>query len=496
MNNFKNEKEKILKVIKDKYLYIMAYIYLFSSVLLFLIGNVRSIISIPLSILLLIALYKAIKNSPKMKVRLFENKKIMIIIVLIIGWVLLSGIGGFIWQNSWDHKFRNALFRDLVFHNWPVVQGNRALCYYFGFWLPAAIFGKFFGLTAGYAFQVIWAIIGIFTAFGLMCQYLGKVKIRNLIIFALFSGLDIVLFLIFSKPTIMQTITTILNGTHLEWATTYFQASSNTTALFWVYNQIIPFWLGMMLLLLQKNNRSIAFIYALMLLYCPFPLVGLAPVMVYFVFRKQENINEKNIFKNIYKKIKNVCTFENIVAIFLALILALFFKSNLATNKINFLSIDKNILFSFIMYFFFEYIIYLIFIYKNNKKDPILFILLITMAVYSFIKLGGGADFSMRTNFPLIFYIMLLVMSDLQNNNMNKLKKALLICILCIGAITPMTEFIRTLRNEKAILISKNFESARSGGLETIFDQEHNDCYENFVADRDSIFFKYLAKKE
>ena len=462
MSSLNKVNEKLINLIKEKYLYIIAYLYLFSSVILFLLGNVKYIISIPLSIILLIALFKAILNSPKMEVSLFDSKKKFIIILfLIILWVLLSGVGGFIWQNRWDHRFRNAIFKDLVFHNWPVIQGNTALCYYFGFWLPSAIVGKFFGLASGYVFQVIWAILGVSLAFGMICQYLKKVKIRNLLIFVLFSGLDIILFLIFSKDSITQIALNILNGIHLEWATSYFQASSNTTALFWIYNQIIPFWVGMMLILLQNNNKSIVFIYSLMLLYCPFPLVGLAPVMIYFVFRKQENINEKNIFKNIYKKIKNVCTFENIVALFLALILALFFKSNLAANKISFLNINAEVLFSFVMYFFFEYIIYLIFIYKNNKKDPILIILLVTVAFYSFIKLGNSIDFSMRTNLPLIFYIMLLIMSELQKSNMKRLKKAMLICVLCIGSITPMMEFLRTIENEAVVVILEKREPAK-----------------------------------
>lgn len=38
----------------------------------------------------------------------------------------------------------------------------RGLIYYIGYWLPAAVVGKVFGLTAGYYFQYVWAIIGIF----------------------------------------------------------------------------------------------------------------------------------------------------------------------------------------------------------------------------------------------------------------------------------------------------------------------------------------------
>lgn len=56
--------------------------------------------------------------------------------------------------------------------------------------------------------------------------------------------------------------------------------------LFWLYNQIIPFWVGIMLLLQQKNSKSIALIYAMLMLYAPFPLVTLAPIMIYLVLKK------------------------------------------------------------------------------------------------------------------------------------------------------------------------------------------------------------------
>ena len=48
-----------------------------------------------------------------------------------------------------------------------------------------------------------------------------------------------------------------------------FSSASNTTLLFWVYNQIIPFWLVFLLLLRQTNNRTRLFVFMLMLLYSP-----------------------------------------------------------------------------------------------------------------------------------------------------------------------------------------------------------------------------------
>ena len=189
------------ELLKKKWLYILAYLYLMISVLIFLLGNVKLWISIPLSIILIISTIKALKNSPDVNMELIKQHKKAIIgigIILLL-WVIVSGVGGFIWQNTWDHKFRNAVFKDLVRYDWPVINGDVALCYYMGFWLPAALVGKVLGLGAGYLAQTIWAFIGVFIGFAIICQYLKSIKISNALIFIFYSGLDVFLFYIFNK---------------------------------------------------------------------------------------------------------------------------------------------------------------------------------------------------------------------------------------------------------------------------------------------------------
>ena len=242
------ESNVVIKALKEKWLYALGYLYLFSSIAIFLIGNVKLFISLPLTCILFIAIIKAINNSPKIKLEYGKvYKKILVILAIIIIWVIFAGVGGFVWQNIWDHKFRNAVFMDLVNYDWPVIEEGKALCYYLGYWLPAALVGKIFGLQAGYAFQVIWAILGVSIAFGIICEYLRTVKIRNIIILIFYSGLDIFLFLLFSKLPIGEALIKVFQGRHIELATTFFNSSSNTTLIFWLYNQIIPFWVGMML---------------------------------------------------------------------------------------------------------------------------------------------------------------------------------------------------------------------------------------------------------
>ncbi len=481
------------QLIKEKWIYLAAYFYLFISIAMFLLGNVKYSISIPVTILLAIAVWKASLNAPKMTINLLENhKKVIIILGMITAWVILAGIGGFVWQNTWDHKFRNAIFMDLVGKNWPVIQDGKALCYYLGFWLPSAIVGKIAGLQIGYLFQILWAVIGITIAFGMICQYLKKIRITNIIILIFYSGLDIFLFLLFSKLPIKESLLQIIGGRHIELATTYFNSSSNTTLLFWLYNQIIPFWVGMMLLLQQKNSKSIGLIYAMLLLYSPFPLVALAPVMVYLVCKKPKTEEQSNLIRKWMNRIKKACTFENIVSLLLIVIIGLFMKSNTAVGKISILEVNGENILKYICYLFFEFILYLIFIYKQNRKDVILNILIGITFIMPFILLGNSYDFAYRTCIPLAFYIMLLIMKELQNEKANKKISIALIIVLSLGAVTPITEMVRTVKHEAKVL-QREF-SARSDSLPSVFVKEGNECYDNFIADTNSIFYQYLAK--
>ena len=74
----------------------------------------------------------------------------------------------------------------------------------------------------------------------------------------------------------------------------------------------------------------------------------------------------------------------------------------------------------------------------------ILNILIIVTFLMPFILMGNSYDFAYRTCIPLAFYIMLLIMKTLQNNNISKKIKIGLVIVLCLGAITPITEMIRT----------------------------------------------------
>lgn len=194
----------------------------------------------------------------------------IIILLIIAVWVYFSGIGNFVWQNS-DHRARNALYEMLVVNKWPVIKNVvyedgvqlRGLIYYIGYWLPAALIGKMCGMAAGYLFQYIWAVLGVFLGVILLNAILKKWSIWHLILFILFSGLDAM------GCVLSGNLDPVLSFAHIEWWNAY-QFSSFTTQLYWVYNQAIYAWVLTALIMIQKNNRHILCIWSLGMVVCTF----------------------------------------------------------------------------------------------------------------------------------------------------------------------------------------------------------------------------------
>ena len=154
--------------IKKNNLLLIALYYLYIPLALYLCAWVNICISIPLALLLGISpllLCKQSMDNGGSSVT-FTRRQLFITMIVLSAWVVLSGIGGYAWQNRWDHSFRNAVFNDLVNRPWPVADGENILTYYIGFWLPPAAIAKLTGtIWIGRFCQLLYGFAGIMIAF-------------------------------------------------------------------------------------------------------------------------------------------------------------------------------------------------------------------------------------------------------------------------------------------------------------------------------------------
>ena len=488
----------------------ISYIYVLLPVALFFIGWVKCWISIPICLLICYCIRGMAQADVDLYLPLWNRRDIVrgIIILFIIAiWVYFSGIGNLVWQNT-DHGARNALYEILVSNEWPVAkcvsyeEGNqmRGLIYYIGYWLPAAVVGKVFGLTAGYYFQYVWAIIGIFIGVVVVNSFLRRWSIWPVIFFIVFSGLDMVGYLL---STDLIDWNYILSFEHMEWWSGYptFQFSSFTTQLYWVYNQAIYAWVLLALIMIQKNNRYIICIWSAGILSCTFPFVGMAPFVMYVIFRniKAGSVGQQN------RIIKELFTVGNFLGGGVGIISVLYLINNTSTQKsilpsslsvhasvhLDYLEDSTQYLFKWVLFIVIEIGIYYLYIYRYYKSDPLFYISLMVLLMCPFVKIGTGGDFYMRASIPALVVLYYMVVQSLKKDVEERkyISCCFILIILGVGGLTALHEMGRSVVNtinqyekcgeivnevspEEAMLKSNNF----SGQVEN------------------NLFFKYLAK--
>lgn len=476
-----------------KFLNKLTFLYIIIPTIIFLIGWCKLYLSIPISIALIIIYlkrYKLEKNEVKEIVKSIKKnkKKILIVLGIILFYVFISGIGGYVYQND-DHAYRNGIFETLVNNKWPVVydklptfKGQIMLVYYFAFWLPAAVIGKIFGLTTGYFFLYLWAVIGVSIVFAYLMKYFKKNYLIPILIFVTFSGLDILENFFHGRDALA-----LINSTaHLEWITNS-QMSSFTTQLFWVFNQAIPAWLLTFCILNEEDNRILGVLLALSLIFCTLPAVGLIFVAFYKVFFTDVNILKLIKVKDKFIKwLKNIFTWENIlVGIPLLLICALFVKSNIAGSNISYVFKGFEIL-NILISIIFEVLIYYIVIYKYQNKSPLYYISLISLIICPLLSINGKGDFCMRASIPGLIMLLILIFQSLEKA-MEKNDKTfikILATLLIIGSLTPINEVKRTIANTHKNTVLERYDLVISP------------CKNNFFGyTKDNLFYKYIARK-
>ncbi len=514
----------------------VTYAYLLLPFLIFVLGWLKWYFAIPIAAGVGYAFFRAMKAESTAYDDIFRKEnavRLLAALAIIVIWVVLSGIGGICFQNR-DHGARTTIYRALVDYDWPVVapDGTRTLIYYIGFWIPSALVGKLFGFDAGYFFQVIWAVMGIWLVYLHLCVWRKKVNLWPLLIMIFFSGLDIVGWWIEFPDWGSFPWTE-----HLEWWAEDFQFSSMTTQLFWVFNQCIPAWLGVMLIMVhaeQNNRRNMLFVLSTLMFTSTFPFVGMLPFVVYFLLK-----GLKLDWKHIRGQFMEIITVQNMVGVFVIGIVSLLYlignvsAGNIAGDSAAFAGTPASllagaasgislasavstasglslasmlpaasgffpafmtlpsveVLLRYLIFHLLEFGLYAILISKFEYKNPVYYIIIGTLLLCPMIKVGGAHDFCMRASIPALFILMLLVIRSLEKMAAKKsfwLYPALI--VLLLGAVTPFNEIHRTI--DETIIRKKIDKTMLWPGVslpEFLY-------YGNFSGDTDSIFMKYLAK--
>ena len=495
----------------DNLLYLLAYLFFAIPTLIFFTFWYKWYISIPV-ITILITIPYLFKKTIKYKTleqykAIFNYKKWLIVIVLLLVLNILSGIGGFAFQNG-DHNARNAVMHDLINYDWPVkyhyegeqeinlIGENGYLSYYFVYWLPSALFGKLFGFMAANIVLFVYQFCGLLLFYYFMSRIFNKIRLRYFFVFVAFSGLDVIGQYLVDKDFLTE-------YAHIDTWSPYFCFSSNITQLFWVFNQGVTTWLITSLLLNENSFKNVAIYMMFILLFSPFPAVGYALMILLFsifgIYQFENKIENKGFINNF----KEMFSIQNIISLFILLFIIMFLLVNPSGQRKGFvfqLFKDLDIYYyikCYIRFWLLEFgIISILAISKKNFKWIIGTILFLSLIPFYYI--GSGADFVNRVSLPMLFFIMLFVIEKLNNFNWKNIIHILIILYLSISCITGLHEIKRSLYRTIEVnkfSISKNFnDNWMTYGK--IVSQDVVIYIKNFSSSYDSerFVFKYILK--
>lgn len=481
----------------------LSLLYIFLPVFLFFAGWLRLALAVPLCLLLLWLFMRVSKKlctgAGRVGVR-YEPEYWITLCAVVFIWLLFSGIGGFSYQNS-DYFVRNPIYRDLVAQPWPVfydlssqrmsvqaVIGSEpvAFVYYFCFWLPPALLSKIAGISgagelASDVFLFLWAYLGVMLVLYQIHRYLKRCSWAIPGIFIFFGGYDALGYRILRGDFEL--------GAHLEWWCTYFQYSSDTTLLYWVFNQAIPAWLIVMVFLNMREDVSMVGVCALIFAYSPFATFGMIPLAAYAVLRHR-------------REWKKALTWENILLPFsMLLVFGSFYLSNPGSMPV------KGWIFRYhpagelvwhhLLFFVLEVGIYLPFLKAHLRKYDYLWLALIELALIPLYKMTPANDFAMRASIPGLLILAVSLMRHALECR-KKWARWALILVVSVGAVTPISEICRSMTNTalqgarpvETVHSFQDFATDDKGILQTCSRQFFAYGYE------ESFFFRYMGKRK
>lgn len=430
-----------------------------------------------------------------------------LIIACAVLFTFFSGIGGLFYQNE-DHYGRNAILHDLLENSWPVYfEGTSyALTYYIAYWLLPALFAKAASLFLGsgvlwsaanaalFAQTVVFLTV-IFLLFVSLVRARSALSVCvSLLAFVLFSGMDALALPFYPDWWNSQ----------LEWWGEVYQFSSHTTCLFWVYNQAVPAWLAILLLMTRpKDFSSYALIGLCAFPFSPFPFVGLFfCMMLMAVWALVRCARTQHAGRSAATLLRACLSPENLLAC--AAILPCFgpyFMANQASGDsplhaelFIYAFGVRDALLRLVRFELIEFGALALALSRRYRRDPLFVIAMLSLVLSPIFRMGYKADFSMRASIPgltllCVYAVRFLLESFSRRQSLPA--AAVVALILLIGSVTPLTEFARGVYKVK----TAGTIFLTSDPYQTVLHEEADTF--NFICEdvNEAFFYRHLARK-
>lgn len=515
-----------MATIKLKHTVLAAYLILLVPVVIFFFGWLRWYYAVAATAILafgFIWLYRSDYLEKKDSVKIPWVHLVLIIAALGL-WTAMSGSCG-VSLSLRDITWRNTILRDLISYSWPLYYDTGyAMAYYVVFWMVPALVGKAFGWGAALFTLWIWETLTVSVSVLLIAHLLkaDKPSVFWMIagVFMFWSGLNLVGSAItevggvnlygFSMTHNESYLDAFFNG-----ESTNFYYRSNIDCIEESYNQI-ALWLCVPLMLGNRKIHSFIFLGVLLLPYSPWALLGIIPLMLVLGCVEMIGyIKKSGAGKGLLKTLKELFSIPNLAMLLGCVVIFVTFfmsgahmsgASGAATSSssghaFGLLTFSKFRLANWATYLIFiccEFLVFALFLYKENKRDPLFWVMLIWLMIAPLVWVGtiSGRDFCMDGSLPALFVLMIYMMQHLKDKVMGKplgFFNLAFVVVLTIAMASPALELcyqVEKMYAAKSISVMETPEKVYS------FEGQPLDSISNFVcADPSkSFFFKYLAK--
>jgi hypothetical protein len=205
------------------------------------------------------------------------------LVVVVVLWTALSGIGGFGYQ-TYDYEKHNAVMKTLIDEPWPVqLTAGDMFVYYVGYYVVPAAIGKIVGWHGVAAATVVWSAAGIALALLWIGVLARAMATRTFAAFALCGGLSLIGALLFHG------IHGGLESWNVEGWTMMLEYPGSTSQLYWAPQHTLVAWLAAALVLHDDATEHAwlvgPWLIAFALLWSPFAALGLAPLLAMSALR-------------------------------------------------------------------------------------------------------------------------------------------------------------------------------------------------------------------
>ena len=401
--------------------------YLFIPIIVFMLSWIKLWIAIPVVLLTLAALCKVLfdKDSAEGSTRIKISSSFIIYSLICFALILLLsyflGLGGFT-EQPYDATKHNFILKDLIDNSWPVrfdtAKGEGTLCYYIAGYIIPALAGK---ITSSFdvasVFSVIWHALGIYIAILVLYKSLINSKGKDKPVYLLYIFLVIMLFAPFNA--IMQFLCIYIYPDQpipaIHWISDSINVSfsSDLTSLRYVYPQFVPSLIVIALLFrMRKRYDKWALIVSPLMAFSAFSFVGAVELMLILFI--MDLIKDKS-FK---RSLKSILSIENLAGVISALLFLLYLAGNIMQPKPE----SARIGLSLVDYGRFPLVLllqelsgglWIVFLFKSNKKEPLLWAASICLFIFPFIEVGRFNDLCTRGSMPALLCLCVLLIRQL-----------------------------------------------------------------------------------